>query len=65
MKTYRFFITMTCSEEIEVEAESYDEAFDHAHAEARTGYQVLTPQGYAAYFDEVVVEDSYNPDWED
>ena len=62
MATYRFYANMTVSEEIEVEADSYDEAFDLALAEASNGYSVLNPSGYSGYFDDIQIEDSYIPE---
>ena len=61
MATYRFYANMSISEEIEVEADSYDEAFDLALAESNE-YSVLTPAGYSGYFDDVQIEDSYIPE---
>jgi hypothetical protein len=64
MATYRFYANMTISEEIEVEADSYDEAFDLAYDEANDSYSVLTPHGWAARFDDIQIEDSYIPEEE-
>ena len=62
MATYRFYAHMSISEEIEVEAESYDKAFDLAYAEASNGYSVLNPSGYSGYFDDIQIEDAYIPE---
>jgi hypothetical protein len=62
MATYRFYANMSISEEIEVEADSYDEAFDLAHVEANNNYSVLTPTGFSACFDDIQIEDSYIPE---
>ena len=62
MAIYRFYANMSFSEEIEVEADSYDEAFDLALAEASNGYSVLTPERYSACFDDIQIEDSYIPE---
>ena len=61
-KTYRFYANMTISEEIEVEADSYDEAFDLAYAGANNNYSVLTPEGWGASFDHIEIEDAYIPE---
>lgn len=62
MATYRFYANMTISEEIEVEADSYDEAFELAYQEANNSYSVITPNGYSANFDDIQIEDSYIPE---
>ena len=58
METYRFHVNMSISDVIEVEADSYDEAYELAHVEASNGYSVLTPAGYSACFDDIQIEDS-------
>lgn len=62
MATYRFYANMAISEEIEVEADSYDEAFDLAYVQANDSYRVLTPEGWSANFDDIQIEDSYIPE---
>ena len=62
MATYRFYSNISVPEEIEVEADSYNEAFYLALAEASNGYSVLNPSGYSGYFDDIQIEDSYIPE---
>jgi len=64
MKTYRFYANMFTSQEIEVEADNYDDAFDLAYARANDNYRVLAPIG-SYYFDDIQIEDSDYPDDED
>lgn len=61
-KTYRFYLNMTFSDEIEVEADSYDEACDEASIKGSQQYSVLTPDGWSTPFDDFQIEDSYIPD---
>jgi hypothetical protein len=55
--TYRFHVNMSMSDVIEVEADSYDEAFELAHVEANE-YSVLVPGRFTAQFDDVHVTDA-------
>lgn len=61
-KTYRFYANMSFSDEIEVEADSYDEAFNLAHQKASEGYSFFSPEGYSGYFDDIQINDSYIPE---
>ena len=61
-KTYRFYANMSFSDEIEVEADSYDKAFELAHVEAMCSYSVYTPTGLTAPWNDIQIEDSYIPE---
>jgi uncharacterized protein YhjY with autotransporter beta-barrel domain len=63
MATYRFFANMHYSHEIEVEADSYDEAYDLASTEA-WDFDVYLSSGYTMPFDHIELEDSYIPEEE-
>lgn len=56
MATYTFIAEYSHYEEITVEAEDYDDAYDKAE-EAANEWQVYTPSGYVTSFAEVVLED--------
>ena len=64
MATYRFYANMMYSEEIEVDADNYDEALDKAYRYANDEFDVYVSNGYTMSFDDIQLEDSYIPEEE-
>lgn len=66
MQSYRFYANMYYSHEIEVDADNYDEALELAEREAIEEFDVYVSHGgYTIPFDNIELEDSYNPEDED
>lgn len=65
MQSYRFYANMYYSHEIEVEADSYDEAYDLASREAWNEFDVCVNGSYTMPFDNIELEDSYIPEDEE
>jgi hypothetical protein len=61
MATYVFEALMTLSELIEVEADSYDEAYDLA-LDGADEFNVITPSGYAIPWDYIEINDHELPE---
>ena len=61
MAHYEFSVELTVSEIIDIEADSYDEAYDMAMEQAHE-FTCLSPEGYAVSWDYVDMNDYLLPE---